>query len=43
MNPKAIENIQKLEPFQRYQHFIKRVADFEELWTIVDEEGNYAF
>jgi hypothetical protein len=42
MNPQAIENIKKLEPFQRYQHFIKRIADFEELWTIIDEDGDYA-
>ena len=42
MNPKEKENILKLEPFKRYQYFIKKIADFEELWTIVDENKNYA-
>lgn len=42
MNNKKKENILKLEPFKRYQYFIKKIADFEELWTIVDENGNYA-
>lgn len=41
MHPQAIENIKKLAPFQRYQYFIKKIADFEELWTIIDEEGNF--
>jgi hypothetical protein len=42
MNPKEKENILKLNPFERYQYFIKKIADFEELWTIVDENGDYA-
>lgn len=42
MNNKEKENILKLEPYKRYQYFIKKIADFEELWTIVDEDGNYA-
>jgi hypothetical protein len=42
MNSKEIENILKLDPLKRYQYFIKKIADFEELWTIVDEDGNYA-
>ncbi|PZU26011.1 MULTISPECIES: DUF2750 domain-containing protein [Sphingobacterium] len=42
MHPKEKENILKLDPFKRYQHFLKKIADFEELWTIVDEDGNYA-
>ncbi|WP_066439796.1 DUF2750 domain-containing protein [Chryseobacterium sp. CCH4-E10] len=42
MNPKEKENILKLEPFKRYQYFIKKIADFEELWTIIDENGDYA-
>lgn len=42
MNPKEKENILKLEPFKRYQYFIKKIADFEELWTIVDENEDYA-
>ncbi|CAM3146991.1 DUF2750 domain-containing protein [Chryseobacterium flavum] len=42
MNPKEKENILKLKPFKRYQYFIKKIADFEEIWTIVDENGDYA-
>ncbi|MDQ0065123.1 DUF2750 domain-containing protein [Chryseobacterium lathyri] len=42
MNSKEIENVLKLEPFKRYEYFIKKVADFEQLWTIVDEDGDYA-
>lgn len=42
MNNRELENVIKLEPFKRYQYFIKKVADFEELWTIVDEEDDYA-
>ncbi|WP_336690599.1 MULTISPECIES: DUF2750 domain-containing protein [unclassified Chryseobacterium] len=42
MNQKQIENILKLEPQKRYEYFIRKVADFEELWTIVDENGDYA-
>lgn len=42
MNSKQIENILKLEPQKRYEYFIRKVADFEELWTIVNEDGDYA-
>lgn len=42
MNSKEIENVLKLEPFKRYEYFIKKVDDFEQLWTIVDEDGDYA-
>lgn len=42
MNNKKLENILKLEPYKRYGHFIRKIADFEELWTIVDENGDYA-
>lgn len=42
MHPKEIENVQKLEPFNRYQYFIKKIADFEMLWTIIDENDDYA-
>jgi hypothetical protein len=42
MNNKKLENVLKLEPKKRYEYFIRKIADFEELWTIVDENGNYA-
>lgn len=42
MNAKEFDNIIKLTPFDRYKYFIKKVADFEELWTITYLDGNYA-
>ncbi len=41
MHSKEIENILKLEPFKRYEYFIKKAADFEQLWTIIDQDGDY--
>jgi len=40
IHPKEIENVLKLEPFERYKYFIRKVADFEEFWTIVDDKGD---
>ena len=37
-----IESVSKLEPFKRYKYFIKKIADFEEIWTIVDKNGDIA-
>lgn len=42
MNDKEIESVSNLEPFKRYQYFIKKIADFEELWTIIDGNGDFA-
>lgn len=42
MNPKEFDNIINLTPFERYKYFIKKVADFEELWTITYSDGDYA-
>ncbi|WP_140484765.1 DUF2750 domain-containing protein [Flavobacterium sp. GSA192] len=42
MNDKEIENVSNLEPYNRYQYFIKKVADYEELWTIIDQSGDFA-
>ncbi|WP_196893076.1 DUF2750 domain-containing protein [Aureivirga marina] len=39
---KEIENVLKLSPFERYKYFIKKVADIEELWTIVDENNKFS-
>ena len=36
MSLKEIENVSKLEPFKRYQYFIKKIADFEELCYLYD-------
>lgn len=42
MNLKEFNNIINLTPIDRYKYFIKKVADFEELWTIIYSDGNYA-
>lgn len=42
MNNREFEEVSKLEPFNRYQYFIKKIADYEELWTIIDIKGEYA-
>ena len=38
LNPKQIESIIKLPADKRYQHFIKRITDQEELWGIYDSD-----
>lgn len=42
LHKKAIENISNLIPFERHKYFIRRIADYEELWTIVDKSGDIA-
>lgn len=42
VNDKEIEAISKLEPIKRYQYFIKRVADSEAMYSLIDKEGNWA-
>lgn len=42
MNSKKLENISNLSPFDRYNYFIKHTADFEECWTIIDNDGHFA-
>lgn len=42
MNQKEIENVIILEPFERYQYFIKKVADWEIFFTLLNENGEYA-
>lgn len=41
MNPKEIEKVISLEPFERYKYFIKKVADWEVFFTMLDDEGQY--
>lgn len=41
MNKKETENVLLLDPFERYQYFIKKVADWEEFFTLIDEKGDY--
>jgi hypothetical protein len=42
MNQKRIDSIAKLSPFDRYKYFIKKVADYEELWSITYDNGDFA-
>ncbi|AQY22605.1 DUF2750 domain-containing protein [Riemerella anatipestifer] len=42
MNQKEIESVVLLEPFERYKYFIKKVADWEIFFTLLNEDGNYA-
>ena|SRR5438309_1054210 len=40
MNSKQFENVTKLDPDQRYEYAIKRVADWAELWVSDRSSGN---
>jgi len=33
------DNVLKLDPKKRYNHFIAKVADWEELWSLKNDEG----
>lgn len=39
LTKQEIDYVSKLEPFKRYEYFIRKVADFQELWTIIDNNG----
>ena len=39
---KEIETVSALEPFKRYQYAVKRIADSELLYSLIDQEGNWA-
>lgn len=41
MNQKEIESVTALEPLERYKYFIKKVADTELFFTLIDINGNY--
>ncbi|WP_407556871.1 DUF2750 domain-containing protein [Winogradskyella sp. 4-2091] len=41
LHPKKIENILKLDSFSRYKYFLKKVADFECFWSIMDKNEEY--
>ncbi len=44
MNPsvKEIEAVSKLTPLKRYKYFIKKIADSEAVWTIVDSNNDFS-
>ncbi len=37
-----IENVSVLEPMNRYRYFIKKIADYEELWVLENGNGDAA-
>lgn len=37
-----LESVIKLDPFKRYQYFIKRVADSEKIYVLKDIHGSFA-
>ena len=39
MNEKQFESVQSLDTEKRLQHFISKVADWEQLWTVKSKEG----
>lgn len=41
MNIKEIESVIKLEPIERYKYAMKKIADWEVFYTLLDEDGNY--
>jgi hypothetical protein len=41
-NPKEIEAVVTLPPFDRYKYFIKKVADRESLYTLLSIDGDIA-
>ncbi len=42
INPEQVEAVLKLPAKERYGHFIKRVADFEEAWGLRCAAGGAA-
>ena len=42
ISAKEIEEVSKLKPIQRYHYFIKRVADNEKMYSLVDRQGYFA-
>ena len=41
MHPKQLENVFALTSKQRYEHFISKVCDWEELWILADHNQNF--
>lgn len=43
MHPSKMDNILNLSAEDRYGYFIRKVADFEEVWLIKDQDGYAIF
>lgn len=42
LNKKGIEKISNLEPIKRYKYFIKKIADLEEIWILINKNQDLA-
>lgn len=42
LSPKEMEAVLNLDAFERYQYALKRFADSEQIWALVDSEGYIA-
>ena len=43
MHPKQFESIIALSGEERYEHFIARVSDWEEVWSLKNQQGFVSF
>lgn len=41
MHKKEVEAVSSLQPFERYKYFIKKIADSELVYTLVDANNRY--
>ena len=41
MHPKQLENVFALNSKERYEHFVGRVCDWQELWILENAEENF--
>lgn len=41
MHIKEIEKVSSLSPYERYKYFLKKVADSEQLYTLIDVNNEY--
>ena len=39
MNEKQFEAVLELDSFERYNHFVSKIADCEQLWSVKSDEG----
>lgn len=36
---KEVESVLKLDNHKKYEYFLKKIADYEEIWSLKDEDG----
>ena len=42
INENEIKNVSILEPFKRYNYFLKKIADNEKIYSLENDEGEWA-